>query len=187
MLGVPAPKVAMTQADLRAANRLDRLDLISARPDAAAGGGLSPAILAVRSISFQRRNDRPLPRGVLCEVREFGQSGLEGICSSLHHYPGEQRVVGRQVAQASDVGLDAGRDDLEKGRRGPVQPYSARNSCSRRGRPMKSVKPSSATTWRACSGTQLNATNAASHAAGTGPAMSQSKNPASLASRHTAL
>ncbi len=29
MLVVPAPKVAMTQADLRAANRLDLLDLIS--------------------------------------------------------------------------------------------------------------------------------------------------------------
>jgi len=33
MLGVPAPKAAVTQADWRAANRLDRLDLISARPD----------------------------------------------------------------------------------------------------------------------------------------------------------
>jgi hypothetical protein len=42
MLGVPAPRVAMTQADWRAANRLDRLDLISARSDAAAGEGAQP-------------------------------------------------------------------------------------------------------------------------------------------------
>jgi hypothetical protein len=55
--------------------------------------------------------------GVLCEVREFGQGGLEVISSSLRHYPGEQRVVGRQVAQTCDVGMDPARDDLEKGRR----------------------------------------------------------------------
>ena len=45
MLGVPAPKVAMTQADWRAADRLDGLDLISARPDAAAGEGAQPGDL----------------------------------------------------------------------------------------------------------------------------------------------
>ena len=45
MLGVPAPKVAMTQADWRAADRLDGLDLISARPDAAAGPGAQPGDL----------------------------------------------------------------------------------------------------------------------------------------------
>jgi hypothetical protein len=45
MLGLAAPKAAMTQADWRAANRLDRLDLISARPDAAAGAAAQPCDL----------------------------------------------------------------------------------------------------------------------------------------------
>jgi hypothetical protein len=62
--------------------------------------------------------ERPvLPYWALCQVREFVQGGLEGICSSVSHYPGEQRVVGRQVAQAGDVSLDSGRDDLGKGAR----------------------------------------------------------------------
>lgn len=79
MLGVPAPKVAMTQADWRAANRLDRLDLISARPDAAAGEGLSPPILAVRSTPFQRRNDAA-PYGAMTPLADI--RGAEGSLPS---------------------------------------------------------------------------------------------------------
>jgi hypothetical protein len=50
----------------------------------------------------------------LREVLEFGKSGLEVVCPSMRHYPGEQRVAHGQVAQARDAGLDPGRHDVKK-------------------------------------------------------------------------
>jgi hypothetical protein len=48
----------------------------------------------------------------LREVSEFGYGGLEVSGSSVRHYPGEQRVVRREVAQACYVRLDPGSHGL---------------------------------------------------------------------------
>jgi hypothetical protein len=64
-----------------------------------------------------------LPQCELCEVREFGQGGLEVICSSLRHYPGEQRVgVWTHIAVMGRGALDALREEVNAGLREPQQP-----------------------------------------------------------------
>jgi hypothetical protein len=84
---------------------------------------------------------------------------------------------------AADTGPDSVEETHQSCRSSRTRPATAQP-----GRPVTKIgNPFRATTCQACSGILLNAANARSPAGVTGPAMSQSMNPAKCPARHTAL
>jgi hypothetical protein len=78
-----------------------------------------------------------MPEAALCEVREFGQGGVKGICASLRHYPGHSGSCAASSCRLVTWARIPAATTSRKAGVWPVQPYSARNSCSRPGRPVE--------------------------------------------------